>query len=101
MIYFITTISLLDDKTIHDCRTVGYYHSFGEAFECCQKNYCDIFEDGYYNYAAIVAIDAGLYQNRIIQQWFKYEPDTKGSYAIVEYHKNPDGLENWRPYIIG
>ena len=101
MSYFVTTIGLLDDKTIHDCRTVGYYNDYGKAFECCQNNYCDIFENGYYNYAAIVAIDEGLYPSKHIQQWFKYERDKHGIYTIVEYHKNPEGLENWQPYIIG
>ena len=45
--YFITTLRILD-TVVDDCRTVGYYTSYSEAYDCCKFNRCDIFEYGYY-----------------------------------------------------
>ena len=98
--YFVTTLRVLDKDVVDDCRTVGYYISYGEAYDCCKFNRCDIFEDGYYNYAVITAIEEGLYATQTEQQWFKRNHNGAID-AIVEYHKRPDLIKNYRPYIIG
>ena len=98
--YFVTTLRVLDKDVVDDCRTVGYYTSYGEAYDCCKFNRCDIFEDGYYNYAVITAIEEGLYATQAEQQWFKRNHNGAID-AIVEYHKRPDLIKNYRPYIIG
>lgn len=97
--YFVTTLRVLD-KVIDDCRTVGYYKSYGDAYEAIVKNKCDIFEDGFYNYAVITFIEEGLYANSAEQQWFKLT-HTNEVFAIAEYHKRPDAIGDYRPYIIG
>lgn len=98
--YFVTTLRVLDKDVVDDCRTVGYFSSYGEAYDCCKFNRCDIFEDGFYNYAVITAIEEGLYSTQTEQQWFKR--NHAGTIdAILEYHKRPDMIKNYRPYIIG
>ena len=98
--YFVSTLRVLDKDVVDDCRTVGYYISYGEAYDCCKFNRCDIFEDGYYNYAVITAIEEGLYATQTEQQWFKRN-HLGAIDAILEYHKRPDMIKNYRPYIIG
>lgn len=98
--YFVTTLRVLDKDVVDDCRTVGYFTSYGEAYDCCKFNKCDIFEDGFYNYAVITAIEEGLYLTQTEQQWFKRNHSGTID-AILEYHKRPDIIKNYRPYIIG
>lgn len=98
--YFVTTLRVLDKDIVDDCRTVGYFTSYGEAYDCCKFNRCDIFEDGFYNYAVITAIEEGLYSTQTEQQWFRRN-HLGNIDAILEYHKRPDMIKNYRPYIIG
>lgn len=98
--YFVTTLRVLDKDVVDDCRTVGYFTSYGEAYDCCKFNKCDIFEDGFYNYAVITYIGEGLYADNAEQQWFK-TIHTNEVFAIAEYHKRPDAIGDYRPYIIG
>lgn len=98
--YFVTTLRVLDKDVVDDCRTVGYFTSYGEAYDCCKFNRCDIFEDGFYNYAVITTIEEGLYSTQTEQQWFKRNHSGTID-AILEYHKRPDMIKNYRPYIIG
>ena len=97
--YFVTTLRILD-TIVDDCRTVGYYKDYIDAYNCCKENRCDIFEDGYYHYAVITVVEEGLYPNKSEQQWFKRE-QSGDIYTIVEYHKRPDDIGDYRPYIIG
>lgn len=97
--YFVTTLRVLD-AVVDDCRTVGYFKSYGDAYNRCIENVCDIFEDGYYNYAVITFVEEGLYPNATEQQWFK-TIHTNEVFAIAEYHKRPDAIGDYRPYIIG
>ena len=97
--YFVTTLRVLDKEVIDDCRTVGYYKSYGDAYDCCKNNWCDIFEDGYYNYAVITAVEEGLYPNKCEQQWFTINEENDVS-AILEYHQRPNIIGKYIPYII-
>ena len=98
--YFVTTLRVLDKEVIDDCRTVGYYKSYSDAYNCCKHNRGDIFEDGYYNYAVVTFVEEGLYPDKCEQQWFKRNP--LGSIdTILEYHKRPDIIGEYIPYIIG
>ena len=97
--YFITTLRILD-TVVDDCRTVGYYVSYGEAYDCCKFNRCDIFEDGYYNYAVITFVKEGLYPDTEEQQWFKRNHNGTID-AILEYYRRPEAVGEYRPYIIG
>ena len=44
-----------------DYRCIGYYKSPANAANAIERNACDMFEDGYYRYALIQWVDAGLY----------------------------------------
>ena len=97
--YFITTLRVLD-KVIDDYRTVGYFSSYRDAYDRVINNTCDIFEDGFYNYAVITFIEEGLYANSVEQQWFKMTRNNE-VIAIIEYHKRPEEIGEYKPYIIG
>jgi hypothetical protein len=97
--YFVTTLRVLD-TVVDDCRTVGYFKEYGDAYKCCMDNALDIFECGYYQYAVITFVEEGLYPNKVEQQWFTINEENDVS-AIVEYHKSPDAIGDYRPYIIG
>ena len=89
---------------IHDVipydRAPGYFRKLDEAFECISRNRGDIFEDGFYNYAVITFIEEGLYANSVEQQWFKMTRNNE-VIAIIEYHKRPEEIGEYKPYIIG
>ena len=65
--YFIATygdikkdkLGWLDDGG--SCRVVGFYEDFATAEKCILENWGDIYEDGYYKYAVIEALEPGLY----------------------------------------
>ena len=97
--YFITTLRVLN-TVVDDCRTVGYFKSYGDAYNRCKENVCDIFEDGYYKYAVITFVEEGLYPNTEEQQWFKRNHLGQIE-VILEYHTRPDAIGDYRPYIIG
>ena len=62
--YFVTTLRILN-TIVDDCRTVGYFSSYGEAYRLCMENAYDIFENGYYQYAFNIEralLGANLYQ---------------------------------------
>lgn len=97
--YFITTLRICGN-IVDDCRTVGYFSSYGEAYRLCMKNAYDIFEDGYYQYAVITFVEEGMYPNTTEQQWFKMTRNNE-VIAIVEYHKRQEEIGEYKPYIIG
>ena len=97
--YFVSTLRVLD-KVIDDCRTVGYYKDYIDAYNCCKENRCDIFEDGYYNYAVITFVKEGTYPDTEEQQWFKRNHNGTID-AILEYYRRPEAVGEYRPYIIG
>ena len=97
--YFVTTLRILN-TIVDDCRTVGYFSSYGEAYRLCMENTYDIFENGYYQYAVITFVEEGMYPNTEEQQWFKR--NFNGTIdAILEYYRRPEEVGDYRPYIIG
>lgn len=99
-IYVITTIRL-NDAGIDDQRPVGFYEDYYEAELRVTGNSHDIFEDGYYKYAAIVKIPEGLYPTQEEIQWFEYCKITNNVVSIKKPNIK-DGLgQDFRPYIIG
>lgn len=92
--FFITTIRVCGDE-IDDSRTVGYYKKYDKALSTVVYNICDIFENGYYQYALISRLSEGLYPTPIFKKYFKY---TNGHVEEIaqseEFNKN-------MPYIIG
>lgn len=103
--YFITTIGIRKDGTIHD-RTIGMYKSYRKAKKRIMQNACDMFEQGYYKYALIVKVKEGIYpapdylykSNKIV--YFRYNSWTNEIYPLKN---KPLELEekNYRVYIIG
>ena len=94
--FFITTIRIIDGK-IDDQRPVGYFKDYHEAKIRVEGNSYDIFECGYYKYAAIVELNEGLYPNTKSIHWFEYCKITDN---VVEISKSPLDREN-TPYILG
>lgn len=94
--YFITTIRLIDGK-IDDQRPVGYFKDYHEAKIRVEGNSFDIFECGYYKYAAIIKISEGLYPDTEEINWFEYCKITEN---VVPTSKPPVNSDNL-PYILG
>jgi len=70
--FLIRTFKIENNKIILG-RTPGYYLTAEQCFRCINNNICDIFEDGYYNFAVIESIEPGLYQDGRDIQWFYYD----------------------------
>ena len=101
VIYAITTFEKVDKSgqfpDYGDTRTVGYYNEHSIAEDIIKKNTCDIFEDGYYNYACITEIKQGLYKMQNDIQWFEYNADNQSITTISK----PELLDNFDLYIFG
>ncbi len=94
--YFITTIRF-NNEGIDDQRTVGFFRSFKDAALCVKLNRCDIFEDGYYQYATITQVDQGLYPCTETLLWYEFDKQNFKGKEI----STPDNLVDFRPYIVG
>ena len=92
--FFITTIRVCGGE-IDNSRTVGYYKKYDKALSTVVYNICDIFEDGYYQYALISRLSEGLYPTPTFKKYFKY---TNG---YVEEIAQPEEFNKNMPYIIG
>lgn len=93
------------DEIILDDRCPGFFKKYEEAYSCCLNNRCDIFEDGYYNYALLFKIGEGLYRNEEEIQWFQFQR-FEDNYAITTCERpHQIGLAhsptNILPLIIG
>lgn len=99
-IYVITTVRFVDNQ-LDDQRPVGFFIDYDEALLRVENNSYDIFEDGYYKYAAIVKISEGLYPSTEEIQWFEYCKITNNVVQI----KKPKILflngQEFKPYILG
>lgn len=98
--YFITTIRF-NDGGIDDQRPVGYFKDYYEAKLRVEGNSCDIFEAGYYKYAAIVKIDEGLYPDTSDIHWFEYCKITDNVVEVKDPGLKHKDNQNFRPYILG
>ncbi len=94
--YFITTVRVIDGK-IDDQRPVGYFKDYHEAEIRVEGNSFDIFESGYYKYAAIIKLGEGLYPDPEEIHWFEYFKITGN---VVPINRPPVNRENM-PYILG
>lgn len=98
--YFLTTVRLREDQ-VDDQRPVGYFRTFKDAALCAKKNRCDIFEDGYYDYAIVIYIEPGLYPNTRQEQWYAFNREERIGYEIDEPVLIDKFGHNFSPYIIG
>ena len=98
--YFITTIRL-NDEGIDDQRPVGYFKDYYEAKLRVEGNSCDIFEAGYYKYAAIVKIEEGLYPDTSEIHWFEYCKITDNVIEVKDPNLKHKDNQKFRPYILG
>ena len=96
--YFVTTLRVLDDCVIDDCRTICMSNSYGYCYNGVMKNAVDMFEDGYYNYAVITFVEEGFYPSQAEQSWFKYE---KGKVELLPIYRRPEEIGDYQIYIIG
>lgn len=80
--YFILTIGFKNGEIAHQ-RCIGYYRHFETAQKRVLDNACDMFEDGYYNYAIVAKLEQGIYPQlgHIEYQWYYY--DKEGQYVIT------------------
>lgn len=79
LIFTITTLKI-ESGLISRSRTVGYTMTFSAAEKIVNKNSGDIYEDGYYNYAVIEAVEEGIYQYDENPKWFKWDKTKMGFY---------------------
>ncbi len=98
--YFITTVRLVDGQ-IDDQRPVGFFGDYYEAKLRVENNSCDIFENGYYKYAAIVKLTQGLYPSQKEIQWFEYCKITNNVVEIKKPKLKQFNGQEFNPYIIG
>ena len=98
--YVISTIRF-NAEGVDDQRPVGYFDTAEKAALRIENNVCDIFEDGYYQYAVIVEMFDGLYPAQREIQWYAFNRDTHLGYKIERPElKDIDG-QDFRPYILG
>jgi len=91
--YFVTTI-----RKNFQCRTVGWYSELKDAEECVEKNYCDIYEDGYYPFAVIEEVKEGIYPiPGESEQWYEWDK-SKEQYIKCE---KPEFFKNCVNFAIG
>lgn len=95
--YFITTVQ--DNINTYSERTVGFYKTFKKAEEAIVSNVCDIFENGYYNYAIITKIYDGIYPRKEEIAYYKYTAKHKTIERIDR--KDVTLAKDFSPYIIG
>ena len=93
MVYFIMTVGLSSGT-----RHLGYYTTKSEARQSILDNWCDMFEDGYYQHAAIIEAHSGLYPDLRITEWFEYnEVQMRG----VHIDTAPDYVDQASFYFFG
>lgn len=96
--YFIITINFdRESRRIERERTVGFYDNVDLANTTILNNTCDIFEDGYYRYAAILYIEQGLYPDSEVIQWYEYDTDT----GEVRKCAAPKCKNKYYLYVVG
>ena len=88
IIYVVSTVR----KNLHT-RVVGWFRTLEEAKIIIVGNYGDIWEMGYYPYAIIEKIEAGLYPTVLEEYWYEWREYTGYTYcAKPEQFKN---MVNW------
>lgn len=97
--YFILTIGYKNNLIVHQ-RCIGYFRHFETAKKRVLDNACDMFEDGYYNYAIVAKLEQGIYPElggQEVIQCFYYDKNQR--YVIP--CTIPDGLDTNELYFIG
>ena len=80
------------------CRVVGFYEDFATAEKCVLENWGDIYEDGYYKYAVIEAIEPGLYPTCLTPVFYKWEGTIKeGGFKKI---KRPSATKGFCGFTI-
>jgi len=111
IVWFVVTMFLREGKDgfsmVHD-RAPGFFFTEEEAVECITKNYGDIYECGYYNYALAQPMKAGLYHSlHEKNRWFRAEWAKKdahpqqASYIVTELSAPPKGFERVCGFVVG
>ena len=95
--YFITMFQGWDKYGTKGSRCVGYFPKYSEAREEVINNALDIYEDGYYPYAVIEAVEPGIYSICEVPIFFKFNKETK-KYEPIEC---PEELRIFRGFGIG
>ncbi len=74
-------------------RVVGFFEDFATAEKCVLENWGDIYENGYYKYAVIEALEPGLYSTCLTPIFYKWEGDPKtGGYKRIKRPAITKGL---------
>jgi hypothetical protein len=108
MKYFVTTIGFY--STVYKAsagerhsRCVGYFDTFEDAEAVVLENHGDIYECGFYTYAAIEEMKVGLYPHDIRMKWYKaewVEADANSRYK-VELISTPEFAKHTLGWSIG
>lgn len=98
--FFISTIRT-NAEGVDDQRPVGCYKNWESAALRVKNNVCDIFEDGYYEYAVIVFIDEGLYPPQQEMQWYEYDRERNLGIEIDRPQLVHIDNQDFVPYIVG
>jgi hypothetical protein len=67
----------LGDKVVRNRRTVGIFPDFEAAERTVLRNYGDIEEAGYYQYAVVEFVPFGLYSLEREQWWYEFNLETE------------------------
>lgn len=104
-LYFIATFGDIKKDKLgwldYDCRqrVVGFYDDYETAKKAVEENWCDLYEDGYYKYAVIEALEPGLYPTCLTPIFYKWEGDIEtGGYKRI---KRPAATKNFTGFTIG
>ncbi len=96
--YFVITVNFdREYRYMERERVVGFYDKQIKASTRILENACDIFEDGYYQYAVIQYIEEGLYPNTKVIQWYKYDRITRE----VKPCRAPKTIKPYNVYVVG
>ena len=94
-LYFVATVGKIDSYGAKGTRVVGYFKTLADAKYCIEHNCGDIYEDGYYPYALIEAVEPGLYPTTFDSIWYKWDKD---GYKSIE---KPVELKSVCNFTIG
>ena len=89
---FVVHVFFIKDGDIKRSRIWGYYFDYAEAEEAVLKNFTDIYEIGYYNYAHINELKPGVCSfpaHPKNERWWKVEYEVEPVPAAYEPKVTP------------
>ena len=98
--YFITCLENLEKDMLGwlgDTRCFGYFISYERAKEALERNECDVWKMGIFEYAVIEKVEPGIPPHVEEIAWFKFDSNRKRFYEI----EKPEETEGECNYALG